>query len=164
MVVIAVTGHRPDKLGGYKPCEWHRAIRRNMRDFLLEAPDGPMTLLSGCALGVDQWWMEVGFDLEIPVVGVVPFEGFDSNWPVASQVKLKTLLAKCEEVIYVSEPGYSLEKLDLRNRYLVDNCDTLVAYWNGSASGTQNCVDYAGSLGRRTIIINPEELRYDNKN
>lgn len=65
-VKIAVTGHRPEKLGGYSAIDNFKTIRRHMRDFLLtqEKP----TLISGGALGIDQFWIEVGLYLELDVI------------------------------------------------------------------------------------------------
>ena len=159
MAKIAVTGHRPNKLGGYNNCPWHRAIRRHMRDFLEQAPDGELEIITGCALGIDQMWMEVGLYLDLPVTAAVPFEGFDAKWPVVSQRKLAQLLEKCDKIINVCEPGYHPEKLQRRNEWMVDQCDTLVAYWNGSEGGTQNCVDYAGRQGKLIVTFNPEDLK-----
>ena len=158
MVYMAVTGHRPDKLGGYRAEENFRAIRRHMRDFLLEAPPGELFLISGGALGIDQFWIEVGLHLDLPVIAALPFEGYDSRWPQFSREKYKKLLDKCHDVVYICEPGYSAAKLQDRNQWMVDNCDILTAYWNGSEGGTKNCIDYAGHVGRQVNIFNPEEI------
>ena len=132
-----------------------------MRDFLEQnaAPNGDLTLISGCALGIDQMWMEVGLFLKIPVIAAVPFKGFERKWPVASQQKLEILLAQCSEVVYVCEPGYAPAKLQQRNEWMVSECDALRAYWNGTPSGTKNCVDYAERLGVQVTIVNPEKLK-----
>ena len=156
MVYIAVTGHRPHKLGGYNATENFRAIRRHMRDFLEQAPDGELVLISGGALGIDQFWMEVGLHMDLPVVAMLPFEGYDKMWPEFSRKKYRKLLDRCEEVMYVSEPGYTAWKLQKRNEQMVDNCEVLVAYWDGSAGGTMNCLDYAGAQKK---IVNTFHLQ-----
>jgi uncharacterized phage-like protein YoqJ len=155
---IAVTGHRPDKLGGYRADLNFRKVRRHMRQFLWDAPEGELTLLSGGALGIDQFWIQVGLYLDLPVVAALPFEGYDAKWPAASRQEYEKLLDRCQEVRYVCEPGYSPTKLQTRNEWLVDNCDTLVAYWTGQPGGTSNCIDYAGSQGRRTVIFDLNEI------
>lgn len=158
MVRVAVTGHRPDKLGGYNAIENFKAIRRHMRDFLEDAPQGELWLLSGGALGVDQFWIEVGLYLKLPVVAILPFEGYDSKWPYVSRTLYAKLLDQCEEVRYVCEPGYDPAKLQKRNEFLVDACDVLVAYWNGEESGTQNCIDYAISKNKTINLFNTEDI------
>jgi len=157
MVNIAVTGHRPDKLGGYKNEQAHKAIRRHMRDFLEAAPDGELVLISGGALGIDQFWIEVGLFLQLPVIAALPFEGYDSKWPDFSRKKYKKLLDRCDEVRYICEPGYDPVKLQKRNEWMVDECHVLAAYFNGSPGGTRNCLDYA--IERNKII---NEFNTDN--
>jgi uncharacterized phage-like protein YoqJ len=157
MVRVAVTGHRPDKLGGYNATENFKAIRRHMRDFLEDAPQGELWLLSGGALGVDQFWIEVGLHLQLPVIAVLPFKGYDSKWPVASRQYYEKLLAQCQEVRYL-DTGYKPESYQKRNEFLVDDCDVLVAYWNGEESGTQNCIDYAISQNKTINLFNTEDI------
>lgn len=41
---------------------------------------------------------------------------------------------------------------------MVDNSDLLIAIFNGNKSGTANCVNYAKSKNKKTIIINPFDL------
>lgn len=161
---IAVTGHRPDKLGGYTAQEQHKVIRRHMRDRLqfiasLSSKMEPdITLISGCALGIDQFWMEVGLHMGLKVIAAVPFLGYDSRWPNTSREEYRKLLDKCSEVLYISEPGYDPAKLQIRNEWMVDNCDLLVAYWDGSKGGTKNCYDYAIKVGKPIERFNPTEI------
>lgn len=129
-----------------------------MRDFLGEAPEGELILISGGAQGIDQMWMEVGLYLELPVIAALPFEGYDSKWPVASQQIYRKLLDQCHEVRYIAGPGYDPAKMQLRNQWMVDNSDVLVAYWNGTPGGTANCVGYAMSKGHKVVIFNTDEI------
>lgn len=161
MVRVAVTGHRPDKLGGYENDAAHRAIRRHMRAFLEEAPDGELFLISGGALGIDQFWMEVGLHMDLPVIAALPFKGYDSRWPRASRERYQKLLDKCYEVQYICEPGYEARKLQTRNEWMVDNCDVLVAYWNGTPGGTNNCVEYAVHVGRQINVFDTNDIIKD---
>ena len=162
---IAVTGHRPDKLGGYSATENFKAIRRHMRSWLqlqqtLSSklrPEKP-TLISGGALGIDQFWMEVGLYLELPVIAAIPFLGYDAKWPLSSRQEYKELLDQCHEVLYISEPGYDATKLQIRNKWMVDECDLLVAYWDGSKGGTKNCYDYAVERGKPIERFNPKDI------
>ena len=155
---ITVTGHRPDKLGGYNNTDGHKAIRRHMRDFLEQAPDGELVIVSGGALGIDQFWMEVGLHLDLPVVAALPFEGYDSKWPAFSRKKYKKLLDQCWQVQYVCDSGYHPAKLQTRNEWMVDNSDVICAYWNGSEGGTANCVSYAIRQNKVLNTFNTDEI------
>ena len=155
---IAVTGHRPPKLGGYRNFEGFRAIRRHMKAFLEEDPYGELELISGGALGIDLRWMQTGILIGFPVIAALPFEGYDLRWPEASRKEYQKWLDKCREVGYVCEPGYHPAKMQTRNEWMVDRANSIVAYWNGSEGGTANCVGYAQSRGIHTTIFDPDEI------
>jgi len=149
---IAATGHRPPRLGGYKPCQWHTNIKNDMREVLLSYED--VTVISGMALGIDQWWAEAALELGIPVIAAMPFKGMGGNWPPASREILKKLLDKCQEVCYIKDE-YSNEAYLERDRWMVDNCDALVAYYDGKGnSGTKYTIDYAEQQGKPVICQN----------
>lgn len=40
----------------------------------------------------------------------------------------------------------------VRNRLIVDDCDTLIAFWDGKSRGTRDSIDYARRQGRKVII------------
>ena len=42
-----------------------------------------------------------------------------------------------------------------RNEYMVDLADKVIAVWDGSKSGTGNCVKYAKQVGKVVIRIEP---------
>ncbi len=158
MSIIAVTGHRPDKLGGYTAYDNHKAIRRHMKNFLEQAPEGELVLVSGGALGIDQFWIQVGLYLDLPVVAALPFVGYNEKWPREARRKYEKLLDRCDEVRYICEPGYAAWKLQTRNEWMVDHSTSLVAYWNGTPSGTQNCIDYAAVCGKTITQFNTDEI------
>ena len=111
------------------------------------------------AQGVDQIAAEVAMDLFFDVVAAVPFEGQETLWPEPAQIKYWELLLKCVDVREICEPGYAAWKMMKRNQWMVDNCDVLIAVWDGSSGGTKNCVDYATSKEKTIIRIDPKELK-----
>lgn len=54
--------------------------------------------------------------------------------------------------------GYAPAKMQIRNEYMVENCDLLIAVWDKSDGGTANCVKYAKSQRKNIIYINPKEI------
>lgn len=163
---FSATGHRPPKLGGYAPCEKHRAIRRHMRELLtkLRAEHGAITIYSGGANGIDQFWMEVGHHLEIPVVAILPFPGFDKLWPDKGRKHLQNLLDKCVDVRYthsddeITGRPQAIQAMLDRDKDLVAACDELVAYWNGTKGGTAHTVEFARKAGKPVNIFNPDDI------
>jgi uncharacterized phage-like protein YoqJ len=157
---IAVTGHRPDKLGGYDENNpTAAAIKRHMRAFLLKPANRPEMAITGMALGIDQWWAEACIELDIPFTAAIPFDGFHVKWLKESQDRFNRIMREAEAIVYVSAPGYEPWKMQRRNEWMVDFCTELVAYWDGSEGGTNNCVRYALTKGKPHVIFHPRMIQ-----
>lgn len=151
-MIIAFTGHRPDKLGDWDPLHPVVAqVKKSIRHAL--AARWPAKVISGMALGVDQWAAQEAVDLGIPFVAAVPCDNHEARWPLPSKERYHALLAKAAEVVVVRPGPYHEWKMDRRNEWMVDNCDLLLAVWDGSSGGTANCVRYAESVGRDVICL-----------
>ena len=149
-MIIAVTGHRPNKLGGYLDHAKDK-LRHVAKEMLCS--HNPSLVLTGMALGLDQAVAEACCELWIPFVACVPFEGQESAWPQGSQRRYRGLLAAAKQVVIVSPGGYSADKMQVRNEYMVDNCQYLVALWDGTSGGTGNCVEYAEKVGKPWVNL-----------
>lgn len=149
-MIVAGTGHRPDKLGGYGPEVSTRLIVL-ARDWLIAYK--PERVISGGALGWDQALAWAAQSTDIPYTMALPFEGFEKQWPKSSQDDLARLLDKAHEIVDVSEPGYAPWKMQVRNQWMVDHCDQVLALWNGSKGGTGNCIAYANKVGKPIVNL-----------
>lgn len=151
--VIAFTGHRPDKLGGWNPT--HPVVERvklAIRGSLIDLE--PSRVISGMALGVDQWAARESATAGVPFTAALPCDDMDAAWPTRSRTEFHELLALAAHVYVVSPGPYKPWKMQRRNEYLVDQCSCLVAVWDGSAGGTANCVAYAMTIGRNIRHLN----------
>ena len=152
-MIIAGTGHRPDKLGGYNEEVTKALIKLATEALTLLDDDQPVEeIISGMALGWDQAIAQAAINLEIPFIAAIPFLGQEKKWPESSQEIYRQLLAKAKTVTIVSPGGYASWKMEKRNEWMVDNCDEIAALWNGTAGGTANCISYAAS--KKKIIHN----------
>lgn len=155
-MIVAFTGHRPDKLGGYKlPNDTYIRVCQKIDAALKELK--PEKVITGMALGIDQWAASIAHKLHIPFLAAIPFEGQEKAWPEASQKIFRLLRKLATEEVIVSPGGYSAHKMQVRNEWMVDHCDKLIAVWDGTPGGTANCVTYAESVGKSIIRINPRE-------
>lgn len=162
MLTVGCTGHRPTSIGGYKiPNPTYSYIEEETRRIIADLK--PDLAISGMALGYDQLFAEICIDLGIPFIAAVPFVGQEAIWPKGSQGRYNNLLTKASEIVVVSEGQYAVWKLQIRNEYIVNRCDKLIAAWNGSPGGTANCVSYANKVGREVVRIDPKKEK-DRKN
>jgi uncharacterized phage-like protein YoqJ len=156
-MVVSVTGHRPDKLGGY---DFYNPKRSWVRDRLKDELNRlkPSSAICGMALGVDQDFAFVCLELGIPFLAAIPFIGQERIWPKESQDLYSQLLSRAYHIVVVSEGGYAAWKMQIRNEWMVDNCDTLIAVWDGTSGGTRNCVKYATKVHKHIVRIDPSNF------
>ncbi len=164
-MTIAVSGHRPDKLNNdYDGTgvlseriydELAKIVLRNK-----EKHGDDLRLITGMALGVDTIFAWVAIDLKVKFTAAVPFAGQERKWPETSQKVYRDLVNNplCT-IKTVSLGTYSVDKMQIRNEWMVDNCDGLIAVWDGSSGGTFNCVKYAQIKKKPIVRINPNDLR-----
>lgn len=148
-MIVAGTGHRPEKLGGYTEAVATRLLDLARAVLVRHAPS---KVISGMALGWDTALALAALDLGIPLVAAVPFAGQERKWPVLAQEVYRAILARAE-VVVVCEGGYAPWKLQKRNEWMVDNAQALIALWDGSDGGTANCIRYAAPLGIRIVNV-----------
>lgn len=153
-MIVAFTGHRPNKLGGYRtPNPISRWVNWCLREELEHLK--PMRAISGMAQGVDQWAAQICLTMEIPYVAAVPFVGQEIPWPEEAKKRWRFLLGRAAEVVVVCDGEYSPQKMQKRNEWMVDRADVLLAVWDGTAGGTANCVHYAEKKKKQIVRINP---------
>ena len=146
--IVAGTGHRPDKLGGYGDL-----ARDTLVDFAIEelALLKPRIVISGMALGWDQALATAALELDIRFWAYLPFEGQEAKWPENAKRRFEKLLNHADKMVVVSSGSYEPWKMQARNERMVDDCTVLSALYNGDKEGgTYNCVTYAEKQ-KRTI-------------
>jgi len=157
-MIICFTGHRPDKLPnketGYNlPNPTYIKICQQLEKLLLSLK--PEKCISGMALGWDQYAANICTKLGIPFDAYIPFLGQEKAWPEKSQIIYNNLLAKASNKVVICDGDYAAYKMQLRNEKMVDDADAIIACWNKSPGGTANCINYARSLNKKIIYINP---------
>lgn len=164
---IAFTGHRPDKLGGY---EWDSTqnlkIMERLKSIILDYQAD--TYIFGGAMGIDMMAFHICYknksQLQCALQVAIPFEQQCKYYKNFYQCLYRRQCARADQLIYVDElPRYEgvtfKEKLQKRNQYMVDHADLIIAVWNGSNSGTKNCIDYAKKRNKPIVILNPDTLQ-----
>lgn len=138
---VAVTGHRPQRLKGRetKVAGWISGEIDKID--CTEA-------YTGMALGVDQIFARVVEAKGIPLICCFPYRksGFSRDE--------QKILDAAKDVRFISE-DYSRRAYWIRDKYMVDNCDLLLAVWDGvKDGGTWITIEYAQKV-EKPIIFYP---------
>lgn len=160
---IAITGHRPNKLGNdydltsllIDKIEYE--ILKILTDEEYSGRD--VKLITGMALGIDTLFAKIAVELKLPFIAAIPCTQQHAKWFQKSKETYLDLINHplCEKV-YVTDKPYTPDCMQKRNEWMVDECDLLIAVWDGSSGGTKNCYDYAKARGKKIFRINPNEL------
>jgi len=187
MKTICFTGHRPDRLGGYDwNTPKNQRIMKVLKTKIIEVINNieptiqTIRFIHGSALGIDQMSFEICKEIRDSVVKLnsckielelaIPFKKQAMKWfnkvdidrynDQKQHADILTFVDTVEGYDFkgVAVGEYHPAKMMIRNRYMVNNSDIVIAVWNGSKSGTANAVNYAKKQGKEIIIINPDEI------
>jgi hypothetical protein len=114
--------------------------------------------LSSLAAGSDQVFAQAAIRLGIPVVAVVPLEGYERFFEGVALANYRKLLDQCE-LIQLTWKGNPERAFFEAGKFIVDNSDWLFAVWDGAGAeglgGTGDVVGYAQHKHRPVVHINP---------
>lgn len=152
-VIIAGTGHRPDKLaGGYTPTAQQALVLFAMQHLRVAKPE---LVISGMAQGWDQALAQAAQRMGLPYDAYVPFHGQEALWPEEAQQSYRFLLGGARGILVCSPGGFSPVKMQVRNVKMVENCTVVLALWNGTPGGTANCIRVAQATGKPWVNVWP---------
>lgn len=167
---VCFSGHRPEKLPGKgrDDCSETLFIKDLLRSKIENSIDeGYTRFFSGVARGIDLWAAQAVLELkkkhpDIQLVCVKPVENQGHNFPENDRLIYESVIERADSVVCTS-PEYSRNCYAVRNRYMVDNADRLIAFVNCYRSGTGQTINYAKKLGIETDITDLSSLDFDMK-
>ena len=162
---VCFSGHRPEKLpdGGNDHSQVIRTIKSILYKEILDSIDnGCTTFVTGLARGVDLWAGEMIMELKaqgmpLKLVAAAPYKAHGSSFKGRDRFILGNIFLKADEVIYVCE-NYSRDCMRLRNEYMVDRSDKLIAVVSDYRSGTGQTIRYAERRKLEIKIIDAAKL------
>jgi len=161
-----------------------RGILRNeivevINDIMGKSDETEFKFIFGGAIGVDQLMFSICEELKqeakeydacaIILEIAIPFEKQASKWYERDVDRYELQKQHADILTFVDTiEGYEFKgvpvgeyhpaKMMIRNRYMCDNSNIVIAVWNGSKGGTANAVNYAKKIGKEIIIINPDDI------
>ncbi len=154
------TGYRPDKFSfNFSPeTKEYREFENKLINAVFSVSDeGYTDFYCGMALGFDIVAGEIVTLLKearknIRLISVVPFETQEKAWNPEWQSRYHALLKKADRIVYISKNYYKY-CYHKRNRYMVDNSDTVITFFDGKSGGTAATLRYAKTKDKRIINI-----------
>lgn len=122
-------------------------------------------IISGMALGWDQALAEASLMLQIPLICYLPCRNMSKPWPTEAHNRWVRIINRAERVCLAVKDDYPgpwcMQK---RNEMMADDCDLLLACWDGTSGGTANCLGYAKRKRPDLEIVNlwAEHQKMDN--
>ena len=141
------TGHRPDKieLG-------EKEIKPLLEKAIDEAiSEGFVTFITGMAMGTDIWAAEIVLDRKkknknLHLICALPHSGFENRRNFTEKIRFSKIIKKADLVKEIND-HYFTGCYQVRNEWMVDRSNLVIAVFNGQKSGTKNTVDYAIKKG-----------------
>ena len=141
------TGHRPDKI---------ELGEKEIKPLLEKAIDkaiseGFVTFITGMAMGTDIWAAEIVLDRKkknknLHLICALPHPGFENRRNFTEKIRFSKIIKKADLVKEIND-HYFTGCYQVRNEWMVDRSNLVIAVFNGQKSGTKNTVDYAIEKG-----------------
>ena len=145
----AFTGHR-----NFDYYNEIRSLERAVESAIIY--DDVDTFYNGMARGFDlaaaQTVIQLKRRYKIKLIACVPFYGQKETLNAFDRKIYEEVLEHCNEIIVLSQEYYP-GCMYKRNRYMVNNCDMVIAYYRGKRGGTQYTVKYAEEQEKKIVYI-----------
>lgn len=116
-MIIAVTGHRPRRLGQYREERLTDLAVATLRKY------EPSLVITGMALGWDQAIAEAAVRVGIPFIAAIPFPGQEQGWSQFQHNEYHRLLGECLRAEVIGRPTDKTAAYKARDRWMVDQLD-----------------------------------------
>lgn len=147
-MICAFTGHRK-LFNDFDKNLLDKAVHRLIRE-------GADKFLCGMAQGFDLEAAEsvIFFkkQYDIKLVACIPCANQTDTFSSSDRKRYENILSGCDEVITLA-PYYYDGCMLARNRFMIDNSDTLLCYLRSNRGGTCYTVKYAEKLGREIVRL-----------
>ena len=147
------TGHRPDKM---------ELGEKEIKPLLEKAIDeaiagGYVTFITGMAMGTDIWAAEIVLERkkknkDLHLICALPHPNFESRRSMTEKMRFNKIIKKADLVKEIND-HYFTGCYQVRNEWMVDRSNLVIAVFNGQKSGTKNTVDYAKRKGVKVVNI-----------
>ena len=115
----------------------------------------PFEFITGGALGVDTWAASIAIDCGLEFTLALPFPHgvMTAKWKIEDSTKLLNHSLAAKQIVVI-DTKFTWAAYQKRNKWMVNNCDLLIAWWIGKKhGGTWNCIQYAEKVNKPWINL-----------
>lgn len=159
------TGYRPNKFDfDFTPenPEYKQLENKLLNEITAASDAGCREFLCGMAWGFDILAGEAVTLLKklrprdnVKLIAVVPFLGQEKAWDNAWKKRYEKLLSAADRIVYIGRE-YTKWAFHQRNRYMVDNSDTVITFFDGKSGGTAATLRYATANNKKIVNLAAE--------
>lgn len=140
---VCFTGHRPEKLGITEE-EAKKLLKKEIENAV---KDGYVTFISGMARGIDMWAAELVLEEKkknpnLRLICASPYEGFETRWRAEERERYSRIMKEADLVRYICR-RFDYSCFQIRNEWMVNHSNRVIAAYNGTSGGTKNTIEYA---------------------
>ena len=156
------TGYRPSKL----PFDINikNKAYNDFENFITEGilklvNENCFVFYTGMAMGFDMLCAENVLMLKkiykksLKLICAIPFEGQGEAFSDYWKKRYYNILNECDEAVVLADKYYK-GCYHKRNKFMVDNSDYVMTWFDGKAGGTKNTLDYAFKQNRFVLNLN----------
>lgn len=160
------TGHRPQSLGSFDPkSKDNKKMIWAIHDIIVDhiVNKNVSIFISGMALGIDIWSAKTVLYLKekyphIKLICAIPCKEQFKKWSKADKEEWLKVVKQADLTYYVSTENYTAWCMDVRNKWMVNNAKYVIAVFDGTKGGTQNCINDAIKANKIITTLHPKTL------
>ena len=147
------SGHRPGKLG-----LGERETKQKLKKAIdASISDGYMTFITGMAMGADIWAAEIILEKKkrnkkLHLICALPHPDFESRRSMIEKMRFNKIIKNADLVKEIND-HYFTGCYQVRNEWMVDRSNLVIAVFNSKPGGTKNTIDYAKRKGIKIVNV-----------
>ncbi len=156
---------------GYRPEKFDFELNKNNESYKRLISRLGNTVRSLLENGCDVFYcgMAPGFDIiaaecvillkkknkNVRLICAIPYLNHEDFIQEEWHRRYQKVLQNSDEIVYIGTE-YHISCFQARNRYMVDNTDCVICWYDGKAGGTRNTIKYAMNSGSYVINLNTD--------
>lgn len=159
-VTCGFTGYRPEKYPKWKQDESH--VKKDLSNSIITAINaGYKNFISGGSRGFDIFAAEVVIELkekyDINLILAIPNDNQARFWSDSCKNRYNNIIKEARFIFKANPSKYEYTE---RNKFIVDNSNMLICFYDGIKGGTAYTYNYARSKKLDIINLAENQLRF----